>query len=193
MIMSARNLDVQANQVTAHQALRFDGVTCTFASNEGAGANLHRCSGCQPDGPRRRVLSVVGPTGCGKSTLLNVAAGLIRPSVGTLSVFGKNLSQGLNKDASYLFQADALMPWKTAGRTMSPRAFFSMASRRQKPLKRLANGWCASDWTGMARNTHIKCPAACANAPAWRRRWRSIHASCSWMSPSARSTSRRGI
>lgn len=58
-------------------------------------------------------VSVVGPTGCGKSTLLNAAAGLLAPSAGTVGVFGAPL-QGLNARAGYLFQADALMPWKTA-------------------------------------------------------------------------------
>ena len=56
--------------------------------------------------------AIVGPTGCGKSTLLNVAAGLIKPSGGTVSIFGKPLS-GINAQAGYLFQSDALMPWKT--------------------------------------------------------------------------------
>ena len=58
-------------------------------------------------------VAIVGPTGCGKSTLLNVAAGLLRPASGTVKVFEQPLS-GLNRDAGYLFQADALFPWKTA-------------------------------------------------------------------------------
>jgi NitT/TauT family transport system ATP-binding protein len=58
-------------------------------------------------------LSVVGPTGCGKSTLLNLAAGLLQPSLGTVRVFGQPLA-GLNRRAGYLFQSDALMPWRTA-------------------------------------------------------------------------------
>jgi NitT/TauT family transport system ATP-binding protein len=58
-------------------------------------------------------VSVVGPTGCGKSTLLNAAAGLLVPSAGKVEIFGKPLS-GLNARAGYLFQQDALMPWKTA-------------------------------------------------------------------------------
>jgi NitT/TauT family transport system ATP-binding protein len=58
-------------------------------------------------------VAVVGPTGCGKSTLLNVAAGLLAPSAGTAEVFGAPL-RGLNGRAGYLFQQDALMPWKTA-------------------------------------------------------------------------------
>jgi NitT/TauT family transport system ATP-binding protein len=58
-------------------------------------------------------VAIVGPTGCGKSTLLNVAAGLLRPASGAVRIFEKPLA-GLNRDAGYLFQADALFPWKTA-------------------------------------------------------------------------------
>jgi NitT/TauT family transport system ATP-binding protein len=58
-------------------------------------------------------VAIVGPTGCGKSTLLNVAAGLLRPASGSVRIFDAPLT-GLNRDAGYLFQADALFPWKTA-------------------------------------------------------------------------------
>jgi NitT/TauT family transport system ATP-binding protein len=58
-------------------------------------------------------VAIVGPTGCGKSTLLNVAAGLLAPSSGRVEIFGGTLT-GLNRTAGYLFQSDALFPWKTA-------------------------------------------------------------------------------
>src|SRR5437870_3759493 len=58
-------------------------------------------------------VAIVGPTECGKSTLLNVAAGLLRPAAGTVRIFDRPLT-GLNREAGYLFQADALFPWKTA-------------------------------------------------------------------------------
>lgn len=58
-------------------------------------------------------VAIVGPTGCGKSTLLNATAGLLIPGVGTVSIFGAPLG-GLNRQAGYLFQAEALFPWKTA-------------------------------------------------------------------------------
>ena len=58
-------------------------------------------------------VAIVGPTGCGKSTLLNAAAGLVAPSTGNVTVFGAPLA-GRNAQAGYLFQADALFPWKTA-------------------------------------------------------------------------------
>ncbi|MFL6675383.1 MAG: ABC transporter ATP-binding protein [Massilia sp.] len=58
-------------------------------------------------------VSVVGPTGCGKSTLLNIAAGLMRPSEGSVEIFGQQL-EGLNRQAGYMFQSEALLPWRTA-------------------------------------------------------------------------------
>jgi len=58
-------------------------------------------------------VAIVGPTGCGKSTLLNVAAGLLKPAAGSVKILDRPLA-GLNRDAGYLFQADALFPWKTA-------------------------------------------------------------------------------
>ncbi len=58
-------------------------------------------------------VAIVGPTGCGKSTLLNIAAGLLPPSAGGVDIFGGALAT-LNRQAGYLFQADALFPWKTA-------------------------------------------------------------------------------
>ena len=57
-------------------------------------------------------VAIVGPSGCGKSTLLNLAAGLLPPSDGVVRVGGVALT-GLNRDATYMFQQDALLPWKT--------------------------------------------------------------------------------
>jgi len=55
--------------------------------------------------------AVVGPSGCGKSTLLNLIAGLLAPTSGRIRVLGDELA-GLNRRATYMFQQDALMPWK---------------------------------------------------------------------------------
>ncbi len=57
-------------------------------------------------------VAIVGPSGCGKSTLLNLAAGLLTPSAGAVRVDGEPLA-GLNRRATYMFQQDALLPWKT--------------------------------------------------------------------------------
>jgi NitT/TauT family transport system ATP-binding protein len=64
------------------------------------------------DVPAGTFVSIVGPSGCGKSTLLNIIAGLVPPSGGRIEVFGEPLT-AVNRRASYMFQQDALLPWKT--------------------------------------------------------------------------------
>src|SRR5450631_2056827 len=94
-------------------ALLLDHVTCAFASRERRGERYTAVKDTTLAVGAGEFVSVVGPTGCGKSTLLNVAAGLLGPSTGTVEVFGENLV-GLNRRAGYMFQADSLMPWRTA-------------------------------------------------------------------------------
>lgn len=58
-------------------------------------------------------VALVGPSGCGKSTLLNIISGLIRPSTGSVSISG-SLGADLRKPkVGYMFQSDALLPWRT--------------------------------------------------------------------------------
>ena len=57
-------------------------------------------------------LSFVGPSGCGKSTLLRIAAGLLRPTAGTVRLGDRPL-RGVNRRAGVVFQSFALFPWMT--------------------------------------------------------------------------------
>jgi sulfonate transport system ATP-binding protein len=59
-----------------------------------------------------RFVSIVGPSGCGKSTVLNMIAGLLAPTTGVIEIFGQPLT-GINRRAAYMFQQDALLPWKS--------------------------------------------------------------------------------
>ncbi len=92
-------------------ALALDNVTVTFVSPDGGRYTAVRDTTLRI--APGEFVSVVGPTGCGKSTLLNVAVGLLAPSGGAVQVFGQPL-RGLNAKAGYLFQSEALMPWRTA-------------------------------------------------------------------------------
>jgi len=85
-------------------------------------------------------VAIVGPTGCGKSTLLNAAAGLVRPARGTVHIFGKPLS-GLNMQSGYLFQQDALMPWKTALENVA--IGLEIAGTPRSAARDEARGWLA--------------------------------------------------
>ncbi|OAS24595.1 ABC transporter ATP-binding protein [Methylobacterium platani] len=92
-------------------AVRLDGVGIAFTLK--GGKRYVAVEGIDLGVMPGEFVAVVGPTGSGKSTLLNAAAGLLKPAAGSVTVFSSALS-GLNARAGYLFQADALMPWKTA-------------------------------------------------------------------------------
>jgi NitT/TauT family transport system ATP-binding protein len=99
-IMGAEQGAIALSEVTI--AFRLSGGRTYTAIDR---ASLHVADG--------EFVAIVGPTGCGKSTLLNVAAGLIAPASGRVESFGHPIL-GLNRQVGYLFQADALFPWKTA-------------------------------------------------------------------------------
>ncbi|GAA0606006.1 ABC transporter ATP-binding protein [Paenochrobactrum glaciei] len=85
-------------------------------------------------------VAIVGPTGCGKSTLLNAVAGLLTPASGTVEISGKQLS-GLNRQAGYLFQQDALMPWKTVLENVA--IGLEIAGTPKKEARAQAQEWLA--------------------------------------------------
>ena len=109
------NTSAQAADAPQPQApaLLLENITCTFAAGSAGSAPYTAVGNTTLAIGRGEFVSVVGPTGCGKSTLLNIAAGLLAPSAGRVSIFGTPL-HGINRSAGYLFQADALMPWMSA-------------------------------------------------------------------------------
>ncbi len=102
-----------AENQTAGYALELLDVTCTFRSRDDAGEAYTAVGETTLRIRAGEFVSVVGPTGCGKSTLLNIGAGLLPPTSGTVKVFGQPLS-GINTRAGYMFQTEALMPWRSA-------------------------------------------------------------------------------
>lgn len=102
----------------------------TYVAVEGASLSLRA----------HEFVAIVGPTGCGKSTLLNAAAGLLKPAAGTVHIFGAALN-GLNAQAGYLFQQDALMPWKTARDNVA--IALEVGGRPRAQALEAAQGWLA--------------------------------------------------
>ncbi len=94
-------------------ALELLAVTCTFRARDDAGQAYTAVGETTLRIRAGEFVSVVGPTGCGKSTLLNIGAGLLPPTSGIVKVFGQPLA-GINTRAGYMFQTEALMPWRSA-------------------------------------------------------------------------------
>jgi NitT/TauT family transport system ATP-binding protein len=58
-------------------------------------------------------ISFLGPSGCGKTTLLSIIAGLLTPTLGSVSLEGKPIVLKNNQEIGYMLQQDYLFPWKT--------------------------------------------------------------------------------
>jgi NitT/TauT family transport system ATP-binding protein len=97
----------------AAHALELIDIRCTFRAKDDHSQRYTAVADTTLRIAQGEFVSVVGPTGCGKSTLLNVGAGLLEPSSGSVRVFGQPLA-GINTRAGYMFQSEALMPWRSA-------------------------------------------------------------------------------
>src|SRR5438067_896730 len=82
--------------------------------------------------------AVVGPTGCGKSTTLGLISGLEPPSEGEVDVFGRPV-KGIAGGLGYMFQTDAVFPWKTVLEDVAAGPRYRGMSHREARVK-------ARDW-----------------------------------------------
>jgi NitT/TauT family transport system ATP-binding protein len=79
-------------------------------------------------------LSIVGPSGCGKSTLLKLISGLIRPSRGSVTVDGREVTQ-IPAGIGFMFQNDALLPWATVQENIAVALELRGVSRTARPRR----------------------------------------------------------
>lgn len=91
--------------------LKLDNVSKSFAKVE-KDEITHALSSISLEMKSGEFISLVGTSGCGKSTILRLIAGLITPTVGTLSVNDKEIT-GPAPDRGMVFQRPALFPWLT--------------------------------------------------------------------------------
>ena len=59
---------------------------------------------------RHEFVAVIGPSGCGKSTILRLVSGLLVPSYGEVSVYGRRVDEPRD-DIGIVFQRPTLLPW----------------------------------------------------------------------------------
>ncbi|QDL36371.1 ABC transporter ATP-binding protein [Rhodoferax sediminis] len=89
---------------------------------------------------RGEFVAIVGPTGCGKSTTLNMITGLLRPTVGEVDVMGQPV-QGIDPRIGFVFQADAVFPWRSVADNVAAGPLFRGMPKKQAHA--LAADWIA--------------------------------------------------
>lgn len=81
------------------ESLAFEGIGMVFPDGTEAIRNVSFTVN------KGEFVTVVGPSGCGKTTLLKIAAGLLEPTSGEVTV---------DRDrVGYVFQDPTLLPWRT--------------------------------------------------------------------------------
>ena len=93
-----------------HPAIELRGVTKRFLTPTGGAYTALRDLDLRIE--PGEFCAVVGPTGCGKSTTLALISGLEPPSEGEVLVGGRPVN-GIPDGIGYMFQADAVFPWKS--------------------------------------------------------------------------------
>ena len=123
-------------------ALEFDRVSREFTAPDGREYRaLDDISFTVPAGA---FVAIVGPSGCGKSTLLNhCGRACCRHRPACVRVEGGTLT-GLNRRATYMFQQDALLPWKTVRDNVALGLILAGASRADATRASGTTGWRAS-------------------------------------------------
>ena len=87
--------------MTMKEILAFDNVRLTYHTRQGEVTALKELTFSLGEG---EFAAMIGPSGCGKSTILSLAAGLIKPSAGSVTLGGS---------IGYMLQRDELFPWRT--------------------------------------------------------------------------------
>lgn len=96
-------------------------------------------------------LSVVGPSGCGKSTLLTLISGLRPPTEGSVSVRGAEVG-GIRTDVGFIFQRDALLPWRSALDNVAAALRYRGVSKRE--ARERAREWLRRVGLGGSENAY---------------------------------------
>lgn len=101
-----------SERTSAASCARLDGVSKLF----GSFAALRQVSATLEPG---KCYVLVGENGAGKSTLLRILAGLLRPSFGTVSVFGDHEPHDVRERIGYMSHAAMLYDELTAQENLS--------------------------------------------------------------------------
>lgn len=84
------------------EVLRFENVSMRYHSKQGETVAVEGLNFSVSEG---EFTAIIGPSGCGKTTLLSLAAGLLKPTTGSIRSNGVSFG--------YMLQRDELFPWRT--------------------------------------------------------------------------------
>ncbi len=93
---------------------------------------------------RGEKLFIYGPSGCGKSTLLNIITGVLRPTIGEISILGTNLFTLSQKDRDQyrvdhmgiIFQQFNLIPYLNVFENISLPCSFSWIRKEMLAIQK---------------------------------------------------------
>ncbi len=117
----------------AHASIVLENVTVDFGG-------YHALQNLSFGVPEGQFAAIVGPTGCGKTSVLNMVAGLAKAASGQVRCGGR-LVDSVQCSAAYMFQQDALLPWKTVLENVLLGPLLRGAARRD--AETLARHWIA--------------------------------------------------
>ncbi len=99
-----------STEISTQPLVNFDNVALRYGNGAESilaleGLNLSIQSG--------EFVAVVGMSGCGKSSLLKLMSGLVRPTTGSVTIHGQEVTKPLGI-VGMAFQNPSLMPWRRA-------------------------------------------------------------------------------
>lgn len=112
-------------------AIDIRGLSFSYRSQDNSPLILDNISLVVPKG---EFIAILGISGCGKTTLLHCIAGFVKAQSGQILVNGRS-AHGVSENIGFIFQTEALFPWKTIYKNISSGSRISKLSRRERTEK----------------------------------------------------------
>lgn len=119
------------NPSSFNTAVKAENLNLDFETDDGV---VHALKDLNLEIQHGDFVSFIGPSGCGKTTFLRVVADLERPTAGNVTVNGQTPEQArLMRTYGYVFQAPALLNWRTIARNISlPLEIMDLPKKEQR-------------------------------------------------------------
>lgn len=96
----------------SHSVLSISNLSFAYPATAGSDTRQSVLKDLSLNVESSELVCILGASGCGKTTLLNLIAGLADPDGGTISIKSAFSAAGAHSRIGYIFQQDALLPWR---------------------------------------------------------------------------------